>query len=151
MFLKSSLDIYLSARGDRVGGDPSGTLQTESRRVGEWTAEPTALAQTALTKNNVSEIGGSRLDLGTLRARVSHSRSRQLGLESALGEVGNTSRWTPPRQSDDRLGERFHFHTTRLKRFRSPETLHLEASWSLPARRRRPPEDEERCWSGSFP
>ena len=65
--------------------------------MGEWTAEPTALAQTALTKNNVSEIGGSRLDLGTLRARVTHSEAS----ESALGEVGNTSRWTSTMATDD--------------------------------------------------
>ena len=52
-------------------------------------------------KNNVSEIGGSRLDLGTLRARVTHSRSRQLGLESALGDTDDTSRWTSTMATDD--------------------------------------------------
>lgn len=37
-----------------------------SQLVGEWTAEPTTLAQTTLTMVGVSEIGGSRLTLDEL-------------------------------------------------------------------------------------
>lgn len=48
------------------------------------------------------------------------------------------------------VGEHFHFHTTRLKGFRSPETPHSDNFWRRPDHRQRPPEDEEGCWSGSF-
>lgn len=49
------------------------------------------------------------------------------------------------------VGEHFHFHTTRLKGFSSTEAPHFGLPWNLPDRGRRPPEDEERGWSGSFP
>ena len=55
--------------------------------------------------------------------------------QSALGDTtthhDGRRRW-PPTTSRWQAGRAFHFHTTRLKRFRSPETLHLEVSWNLP-------------------
>lgn len=84
--------------------------------------------------------------------RLTHSEAS----ESALGEVDDTRQQTPSTTTTTatvkwQVGEHFHFHTTRLKGFSSTEALHLEVSWNLFDRRRRPPEDEEWCWSGSFP
>ena len=96
---------------------------------------------------------GVRDSLSTNFHPTLHSRSRQLGLGR---RARDTSRWTPPTTTDDRwlvgeTPEHFHFHTTRLKGFSSTETPHFGLPWNLPDRRRRPPEDEERGWSGSFP
>ena len=83
--------------------------------------------------------------------RVTHSEAS----ESALGDTDDTDRHPTTdghrRPSDGRLGEHFHFHTTRLKGFSSTETPHFGLSWNLPDRGRLPPEDEEWCWSGDFP
>ena len=86
--------------------------------------------------------------------RLTHSEAS----ESALGGVGDTDTHSPMTTIDDDrwlVGEgwrgHFHFHTTRLKGFSSTETPHSDNFWRRPDRTRRPPEDEEGCWSGSFP
>lgn len=104
-----------------------------------------------------TDDGGCERDWGfETRPRHSLTRlTRSEASETALGEVGNTDRHPTTdghrRPSDGRLGEHFHFHTTRLKGFSSTETLHLEVSWSLPDRGRLPPKRETMLWSGSFP
>ena len=87
--------------------------------------------------------------------RLTHSEAS----ESALGDStrGRRRHITMDATTDNKLAggdsleEHFHFHTTRLKGFRSPETPHFGLPWNLPDRWRLPPEDEEWCWSGSFP
>lgn len=113
-----------------------------------------ALAQTALMMVGVSEIGGSRLtldelSLGSLAPRLPKRPRTCSG--DALGTHHDGRHRRPPRQSDGRLGEHFHFHTTRLKGFSSTETLHLEVSWNLPDRGQLLPKRETMLWSGSFP
>lgn len=121
--------------------------------LGEWTAEPTTLAQTTLTMVGVSEIGGSRLtldelSLGSLTPRLPRAVVGESGCSTTHSR--RTSPTTISWQAGEGWREHFHFHTTRLKGFRSPETPHFDLPWNLPDRTRRPPEDEERGWSGSF-
>ena len=106
----------------------------------------------------VSEIGGSRLTLDELSPdsplSVTTARPRERargGRRHITMDVDDDHHRRRPSDGGDSLEEHFHFHTTRLKGFSSTEALHLEVSWNLFDRWRRPPEDEERGWSGSFP
>lgn len=100
--------------------------------------------ETMRARLGVRDSTSALFALGSLTPRLPRARSGT----SATHHDGRHRR--PPRPSDGRLGEHFHFHTTRLKGFRSPETPHFDLPWNLPDSGRLPPEDEERGWSGSF-
>ena len=113
-----------------------------------------ALAQTALMMVGASEIGGSRLTLDelspdSLTPRLPKRPRTCSG--DALGTHHDGRHRRPPRQSDGRLGEHFHFHTTRLKGFSSTETLHLEAFWNAGNHCTESGNVRKGGWSGSFP
>ena len=69
--------------------------------LGEWTAEPTTLAQTTLTMVGVSEIGGSRLTLdelspdSPLSVTTARSRERARGQHSGRSatDTVDDDRW----------------------------------------------------------
>ena len=147
---KMVLDIYICRHwkpgwletgqvGDKVGGVTTG---------GQWTAS---------SGPDGTDDGGCERDWGfethsrRTFTRLSHSEAS----ETALGEVGNTDRHPTTdghrRPSDGRLGEHFHFHTTRLKGFSSTETPHFDLPWNLPDRGQLLPKRETMLWSGSFP
>ena len=125
-----------------------------SQLVGEWTAEPTTLAQTTLTMVGASEIGGSRLTLDELSPdsplSVTTARPRERARGGRRHPTTDTVDDHRRRQMAGWRGH-FHFHTTRLEGFSSTETPHSDNFWRRPDRTRLPPEDEEGCWSGSFP
>lgn len=98
----------------------------------------------------MSEIGGSRLTLDELSLGSPLSVTTARPRERARGHTHDGPTTTTTATVKWQVGEHFHFHTTRLKGFRSPETPHFGLPWNLPDRGRLPPEDEERGWSGSF-
>ena len=143
--------IYISVGTGNLVGWRQGRLETrwaESRRVGNGQR---ALAQTALMMVGVSEIGGSRLTLDELSPDSPLSVTTTRPRETRSGTHHDGRHRRPPRQSDGRLGEHFHFHTTRLKGFSSTETPHFDLPWNLPDRGQLLPKRETMLWSGSFP
>ena len=86
--------------------------------------------------------------------RLTHSEAS----ESALGDTDDTDRHPTTDTVDDHHrdsqmagGRTLSFSHYTTEGIFIHGTLHLEVSWNLSDRGRLPPEDEERCWSGSFP